>query len=72
MCGWAVAYRAYLLIQDDRGRREKTELGMIQEAERLKNLTKTLGEEEIDSVDSLIYAYEFRMRMGDFRLSDRR
>ena len=60
-----------VLNQDDRGRRKKTELAMIPEAEGLKKLTKTLGEEEIDSVDSLICAYEFRMRMGDFRLSDR-
>jgi hypothetical protein len=41
-----------ILNQDDRGRRKKTELAMIQEEEGLKNLTKTLSEEEIDSVDS--------------------
>jgi hypothetical protein len=44
---------------------------MIHEAEglkkqRKKSLSKELGDEaEIDSVDSLICAYEFRMRMGD-------
>jgi hypothetical protein len=43
-----------VLNQDDRRRRKKTELAMIHEAERLKKLTKTLGDEEIDSVDSLM------------------
>jgi hypothetical protein len=58
------------MITDEKRRRfratQKTELAMIHEAEGLKKLTKTLGEEEIDSVDSLICAYEFRMRMEDF------
>jgi hypothetical protein len=46
----------------DPERWKKTELAM---AEGLTKLTKKLGEAEIDSVDSLICAYEFRMRMGD-------
>ena len=60
-----------VLNQDDRGRRKKTELAMIHEAEGLKKLrkktqSKRLSDEaEIDSVDSLICAYEYLMRMGD-------
>jgi hypothetical protein len=39
-----------VLNHDDRGRRKKTELAMIHEAEGLKRLTKKLGEAEIDSI----------------------
>jgi hypothetical protein len=46
------------MITDEKRRRfratQKTELAMIHEAEGLKKLTKTLGEEEIDPIDSLI------------------
>ena len=50
---------------------EKTELGMIHEAEGLKKLTKKLArirvndEAESDPIDSLICAYESPMPMGD-------
>jgi hypothetical protein len=58
-----------VLNQDDRGRRKKTELAMIHEAEGPKQLmkktqSKELGDEtEIDSVDSLICACGTHMFM---------
>jgi hypothetical protein len=55
---------------DDRGRRKKTELAMIHEAEGLKRLTKKLGEAEIDSIDSLICACDFPMLMRFARAHD--
>jgi hypothetical protein len=63
--GIARVYRVKRTIRRiwlDPERWKKTELAM---AEGLTKLTKKLGEAEIDSADSVICAYEFRMRMGD-------
>jgi hypothetical protein len=61
---------ASIVNHDDRGRRKKTELTMIHEAEGLKKLTKKThrrrlsDEAESDSIDSPIWACGTHMLMG--------